>query len=337
MSKYKSLQQTLGQIDNDYTAEENVFFKLTGSRLVQKNNFRVIKYNQPTLSIVIPYLNALKSISHTLDSLESQKRVDLSKVEIILIDDGSKIFPFISKKKYDFNLKVIRFGENKGRVRVRNVGLLLASNDILMFLDADIILHNLVLYNHLLVHSTLKGQGRNLLLVGYREWVRYDDSRVNNKPLLLNDINLDDDHRINITYFEKHLPYIKNKSLLGKTVKVVAETNFLKDLGHSKSYMDYTLPEEVYGFLFSLPLKLALKAGPVAETEKGWGADDVLIASRFIAAGAKVVPLLNSRGLHLFDANPQATEEQKLKERKINREWYSKLLNEPFIEFTSHN
>ena len=173
-------------------------------------------------------------------------------------------------------------------------------------------------------------------MVGYREWVSINDSRIYKKNLLNNDINLDDDHRIKITYTEKHLPYINDKNLLGKTVKVTEETNYLKDLGFGRNYMNYTLPEEVYGFLFSLPLKVALEAGPVAETKKGWGADDVLIASRFIATGAKVIPLLNSKGLHLFDANPQATEEQKLKERKTNREWYQKLLDEPFVKFTSN-
>ena len=221
--------------------------------------------------------------------------------------------------------------ENKGRVRVRNIGMLMANNDIIMFLDADIILHEMILYNHLLVHSVLNKN--NLLLVGYREWVKKQDQRVLKNKLSVKDIDLSFDHRIKITFSKRHLPYISNKKLLGKTIYIAEDTNYYKKFGNYKSFFGFKLYQQVHGFLFSLPRDLIEKSGPVGETNKGWGSDDVMLIARFIASGARVIPLLNSTALHLFDINGNLNEKQKIAEREINLKRFKQQLKEPFVEF----
>src|SRR3990167_7707532 len=105
--------------------------------------------------------------------------------------------------------------------------MLLARNDILMYLDSDMILHENVLFNHLLAHYGT--QNRNLILVGYREWIDPTDDRVNMDKLTNHMINLESDFRIKITFDERHLPYIKDKKLLGQTHYVTRDTNFYKN------------------------------------------------------------------------------------------------------------
>ena len=83
----------------------------------------------PILSIIIPYYNAQKYTDELLNVLSPQITED---IEVILIDDGSKI-PFKTKYKW---LHVIR-QENGGASAARNTGLDNATGDYIAFIDAD--------------------------------------------------------------------------------------------------------------------------------------------------------------------------------------------------------
>ena len=334
-SKILSLKEVINKTSNDYSEIDREFYKLTEVNLITEKNFPIKKFKQSTLTIVIPCFNSPKSIRYTLNSLKVQKHVDFSKVEVIVIDDGSsKKKLFKSGNSYPFSFRTIHLTKNAGRVRARNIGILLAQSDVLMFLDADILLHNMVLYNHLFVHSLLPN--KDILLVGFREWVSRKDKKlkdIKSNKVCVNDINLESDFRIKITYEKKHLPYIKNPSLLGKTVYIARDTNYYKNFGFGKKYYNYSLYEQVHGSLYSLPIRLALKAGPVGETKKGWGSDDVMQTARFIAAGAKVIPLLNSRAFHLYDMDGDLNEEKRIKERLVNKRRFKEQLDSPFLIF----
>jgi len=146
-------------------------------------------------------------------------------------------------------------------------------------------------------------------------------------------IDLESDFRIKITFSAIHLPYIDNKSLLGTTHYVVKSTDYYKDYKKGYKYFHYTLCSQMHGFLFSIPKIFAIQAGPVGETEKGWGADDALLATKFVANGSKVIPLINSKGLHLYSMNGKRDESQRQLERLRNKKRLEDLLQEPFVQF----
>ena len=81
------------------------------------------------LSIIIPYYNGGRYTDELLKQLEPQITKD---VEVILVDDGSKI-PF--KTDYSW-IKVIR-QKNAGASAARNTGLDHAKGDYIAFIDAD--------------------------------------------------------------------------------------------------------------------------------------------------------------------------------------------------------
>ena len=81
------------------------------------------------LSIIIPYYNAEPYTGELLRVLAPQVS---DKVEVILIDDGSRV-PFMTD--YQF-VKVIR-QKNKGVSAARNHGLDIAKGDYISFIDAD--------------------------------------------------------------------------------------------------------------------------------------------------------------------------------------------------------
>ncbi len=90
------------------------------------------------ISIIIPFLNAEKYISDSIESVLAQTRRDW---ELILVDDGSTDgSPSIALKyvgRYPERLQYIKNQENRGASAARNVGIAGARHDIIAFLDAD--------------------------------------------------------------------------------------------------------------------------------------------------------------------------------------------------------
>ncbi len=108
------------------------------------------------VSIIIPSHNKFPENTFTLRSLSKQS-YDLSKVELIFVDDGSTDAT-TTTNRLDFNnhlfmIKRIRLTKNKGRPQSRNVGLTYAIGEILIFLDAETIVPLHFIDEHLRVHQ----------------------------------------------------------------------------------------------------------------------------------------------------------------------------------------
>ncbi len=91
----------------------------------------------PQFSIIIPLFNAQNFIARALKSCVNQSLKD---IEIIVIDDksedeGLKIALEFAKK--DKRIKVFQNDKNLGTFASRNLGVLQASGDFVIFLDSD--------------------------------------------------------------------------------------------------------------------------------------------------------------------------------------------------------
>lgn len=98
----------------------------------------------PLVSIVIPTYNRKRMLSHLLNSiLESNYPKD--KLEIIIIDDASNdstkkfVQEFINKNKY-LRIRYVRHDKPQLIAKSRNDGILLATHDLIFFVDDDNIL-----------------------------------------------------------------------------------------------------------------------------------------------------------------------------------------------------
>ena len=92
----------------------------------------------PKLSIIIPAYNAEQYIKPCLDSILQNSKESLSKIEIIVINDGStdntlKILEIYNQYK---SIK-IHTTKNQGVSAARNLGINLAKGDWITFIDAD--------------------------------------------------------------------------------------------------------------------------------------------------------------------------------------------------------
>lgn len=97
------------------------------------------KEDKYKVTVIIPFFNNDKLIHRTLMSIIHQS-FGFENIEVILVDDKSSLgFNVIDdySKKYE-NIKVIHLKENTGSAGTpRNIGLIQASADYIMFLDHD--------------------------------------------------------------------------------------------------------------------------------------------------------------------------------------------------------
>lgn len=93
------------------------------------------------ISVIIPTLNKLPRLKLVLASLMNQINVSCD-VEVIIIDDNStdETNIFLTSKKFPFKLNYYKNSTAKGRAYSRNKGLELAKNELIIFIDDDVIL-----------------------------------------------------------------------------------------------------------------------------------------------------------------------------------------------------
>lgn len=90
----------------------------------------------PTISIIIPAYNEEKVIAHTIEGL---LETIYPKKEIIFVDDGSKDKTLSIAMEYKDKIKVLH-KENGGKASALNYGLVYATGEIIVIVDADTII-----------------------------------------------------------------------------------------------------------------------------------------------------------------------------------------------------
>lgn len=110
------------------------------------------------ISIVIPTYNRPAQISLVLDEILNSDVSGFENVEVIVVDDGSPktVEPNVLSKSPDhpFQFSFIR-QENAGPARARNNGFGLATNDIVLFIDDDILVLPDLIRKHWTAHQEM--------------------------------------------------------------------------------------------------------------------------------------------------------------------------------------
>lgn len=96
------------------------------------------------ISIIIPLYNKEKSITSTIQSVLNQSYHDF---EVIIINDGSTDNSFDIVNSFDDNRIHIFNKENEGVSKARNLGVELATSELIAFLDADDTMYDNCLQN----------------------------------------------------------------------------------------------------------------------------------------------------------------------------------------------
>ena len=107
-----------------------------------------------TLSVVIPTYDEPERLEAALKSL-SQQNYPHEAIQIIVVDDAS---PHLDAERLyaavaPLRLRLIRNEQNQGRARARNAALRVASGDVVVFLDSDMIVGTNFLRAHAQQHQ----------------------------------------------------------------------------------------------------------------------------------------------------------------------------------------
>ncbi|WP_042148397.1 glycosyltransferase [Paucisalibacillus sp. EB02] len=107
----------------------------------------------PKVTIIMPTYNKYEEILLTLYSLESQT-FHKNNFEVIICDDGSgdNTFNMVKEHPFSFSLTYIRSNVNIGRPNMRNLGLKVATGEVIIFLDAEILVKPDFIDHHYRAH-----------------------------------------------------------------------------------------------------------------------------------------------------------------------------------------
>ena len=88
------------------------------------------------ISVLIDTFNHQRFIERAIDSVFSQRDVDQSQMEVIVVDDGSTDATPAILERYGARIRVHR-KPNGGQATAFNEGMRLCSGDIVALLDGD--------------------------------------------------------------------------------------------------------------------------------------------------------------------------------------------------------
>lgn len=179
--KSQSLLGALHNFSTDFNevwppGEPDPFWVMNRQLRISPNNLQKIRNSEPVsisnirfnqegfgsgldelkVTVIIPAFNAQKTISYALDAVCNQSHRNL---EIVVVNDQSedetlRIAESVAKK--DDRLVVLSTQDNGGAYHARNVGLQVATGDLVLVIDADDFPFPELVENHLKVLSSNK-------------------------------------------------------------------------------------------------------------------------------------------------------------------------------------
>lgn len=117
----------------------------------------------PRCTVVIPYYEASRTVAECVEHLLQATAVlraaaPAAAVQIVVVDDGSVDAPAAACLQRYVSaglVEVLTSGRNGGRANARNEGLQAADHSIVVFVDADVLVHPQTLVDHMRVHGAL--------------------------------------------------------------------------------------------------------------------------------------------------------------------------------------
>ncbi|MFP5109871.1 glycosyltransferase family 2 protein [Neobacillus sp. C211] len=259
------------------------------------------------VSVIIPSYNRYPLNLLTLHSLENQT-FDLSKMEVILIDDASTDeTPLLQEYSAPYHFHYIRNQENLGRSITRNIGIKAASGKILIFLDAEVIVDSQFIYNHVQRHLS----NEPLVIIPGNinltySWLlpNFSDNQLKNfyslaqkTPLVKNRVS--EEIGLEKCKWENFLPMIRK---LNRPIQLL----FKQDISSFSNIMLSSKPKKFQQDIFnmfddsfrlpwiscttlnhSVTKKLVESVGGFDESFKGYGLEDYEYGYRLYKSGVK--------------------------------------------------
>lgn len=304
----------------------DILTKSINERLLQVNNnylkLKPGKYIRGC-SIIIPVYNQLSELKITLNHLLKQK-IKLN-YEIIVIDDHSNKINNVKLLEEEYlknkHIRIYRNKKNLGVAASRNIGISNARYNLLIFLDADMVVPKSFIRNHVKLHKSKN----KIIVVGFRKHKLY---KINKEYNFKYPASYKSDFRYHRFIPKNWKNIYTNQSLeiFNKHYYILNQTNSFLNFGKDIKIGVWTLPHMVVGSNISIRKEFVVKVGGFDTKFKRSWYEDTHFGAKLIASGIKVIPLKNVTCYHLI-RNKKNINISKEIAIKNNRKLYNKLLN----------
>jgi len=266
---------------------------------------------KPAASIIIPTYNSSELLKHTLNSILNQD-MDPDTIETIVVDDGSSddTVEVVESFSESMRLKYF-FQEDRGNraARARNIGIRNAENDVLVFIDAGVLLARNCISEHLRIQHK---NNLDCAVIGYvYGFDQYSEELEKLKTVVdFNDI-------------EKTICYLKEYSLFPD----------MRDVNYKAiNYQLKSLPAPWVYFLtcnVSVSAKVLKATGGFDEQfDLNWGVEDLDLGYRIFLNKTPLIVGRLAEAIHYPHDNPESMT-KKFQEETTNKDkFYEKYRTE---------
>lgn len=323
-----SIHQKLCVRSNNYSHLEVIFHTMTGVALLD-NNSHIMLTESPKLSIIIPTYNSLHSLEYTLRSIEKSvldsNLKNKKHIEVIVVDDGSsdKTVDKIKNISTWYDLKIFS-QNNMGRSFARNIGIGMATGEIVLFLDSDVIVDAYLINDHLTRHKYID----NAFFVSFKENINYSHthylmaSESIEKPNIYKDFRFKKEVKPEWTRMHRHVSYIEVRD-----VEIIKESNFFKDFGQDHVLGVWDLPSMSITNALSVKKKYLDEIGGFNTLFTGWGMEDTYLGAKLLSNDLYLIPILSSGIYHIEHPPRDGDQEVKFRQFSRNVTTYLSLIN----------
>jgi glycosyltransferase involved in cell wall biosynthesis len=329
-SRYNSYRKLLSAKDNDYTAYEEMFETLTGTKLLDVSSHAELLHDCPRVTVIIPCFNTEQTISRVLLAIASQAlpHAVFEKLEVILVDDQSQlpVSQVVIPNSYPFRIEILRLESNHGVSNARMLGVAHASGDILIFLDSDVLPSRHYFADHIIRNQLIS----DAVFVSFKQNIDPQHEAVTDDLVRQGLERPDYSKDLRIHKIVSPTSVGNYKVTKEETVNILEDTGFFKAFPGSRNFGVYDLSTMIIGHNFTIRRQSVLKSSPFSKAFQGWGMEDVYLGLRVILTGCYVIPVLSSGVYHLDHPPRSGSEQQKRKEYRRNTEMIEKILDSVF-------
>lgn len=346
-----TIGRMLRSTSNDYTHLESLFRNATGHELVTDRPLpgyilHLFENQRPSLSasIVIPLRNLKAQFIRCIASISSQSFTTNfpHSLQLVVFEDGRvsnqdnplgsdarDLLDEISSQRH-VRCDILSSRDNLGRANARNIGLSLATGDVIFLIDSGHVLDQGFLMEHMVRHEFIS----NLALVGFKQNIddfvsdrRFDLDRIlaGNLPT----VDISGDWKLGNKRASRDFEYQGKRHFANETpVNFMELTNSFKNWPTTEAIDDRYLPSVSQTNLASVRREHIYRVGGFSPLFHGWGFEDTHLGALLLAAGCYLVPCPSSSAFNLEHQQPCSKKAQ----AKSNEELFNDLLSQPYRE-----
>lgn len=284
-------------------------------------------HHLPGLSVVIPFYEGAYLalvLRYLYRGLGYIRRIYNDwQFEVIVIDDGSKqkASNSVTGCSYE-NLSFIVFEENQGRTEARNAGLRKAKFEKVLFLDADVLVSEGLILDHLKVHAF--SHSKKFVTVGFFAFIEEEDELLSQSVVDDQDIKSRlNDFRLSCVYQSTWIGCKKDKKFVGKKLEIVSETWGFRNWPKDGYFGPWLLTNMVLGGFFMVDRWDSLSVNGFDASFRGYGFTETSLPTKLIAAyGHYIVPVVENGCIHIEDKKANLARSEKDRAFRIKHEYY---------------